>query len=380
MSSRWKASLLHLCVIASAAVATAAFLGAMRIVAVDAWQRGRFLPKDRPPPETEAVVALAMEYVIGCAEYNDVIALGDSICFCGFAPLVFEGSTGSRAYNLGLALTLGWEPRRIILQRYLQNHPQPRLILVAISPVKFTFGQEMARMEAAATEQVKACYGEHHPSTWQRAARMGVEELRELVTGPNPDVLSAPLVEPVFARGRESYHALRKLLRSHRGHRPVFNALSTKPVRFEAFALTDAMHREAAEFLRAADGIPVAIVFTPTAGPVDNIDSLVAGFKQLGFDTSGARALDYPSGLFNDFVLHLNREGAQRFTRLIADSFCGDQGAEGRQKSEPPRPTAPQRRTQIQQSGPFPVDGDGGSGESGSRGRGPGKVVSRTEK
>jgi hypothetical protein len=312
------------------------FVGAMRIVAVDAWQRGRFLPSDRPPSEAEGVVAVVMEYATQCSECNDVIALGDSTCFCGFAPLVFEQYTGLRAYNLGLPLIVGSEARQIVLQRYLHNHPRPRLIVLAISPIKLTLGQETARMKDVATEQFTACYGEHHPSTWQRVARVGVEELRELLTGPKPGLLTAPLVEPVFSTG-ECYHAMRQLLRTHRGHRPCLNVLSMKPAHFEAFALTDATRREAAEFLTAADGIPVAIVFTPTTGPVDEIDPLVAGFKQLGYDVRCAKALDYPSELFDDFVQHLNRDGAQRFTRLIAESFCGDDGPSSSRVTETTR-------------------------------------------
>lgn len=96
-----------------------------------------FLDPFRAPTQDEAMLIYPAEYALKSTDYNDVVFLGDSTCRCSIDPIVFQRASGLSAYNLGSMGALGVGGYHLILQLYLQHHPKPRAIVLAVTPDDF---------------------------------------------------------------------------------------------------------------------------------------------------------------------------------------------------------------------------------------------------
>jgi hypothetical protein len=96
-----------------------------------------FLDPFRAPTRDEAVVVYPAEYALKSGDYNDVIFLGDSTCRCSIDPAEFQSVSGLSAYNLGSMGAIGVGGYELILQVYLEHHPKPRAVVVAVTPDDF---------------------------------------------------------------------------------------------------------------------------------------------------------------------------------------------------------------------------------------------------
>jgi hypothetical protein len=307
MSRKWKGVLPLLCVAAVLPVAAAAFFAATHVLAVRAWDHGEFIPTDQ---FVESVVIAAMDYAISSTEANDVIAVGDSTCLFGFMPEVFTKRTGLRAHNLGLVGPLGVSAYRVCLERYLDHHPKPKLILLCVAPAPTGLSIPHGGPYEAMREQFFACYEKGHPSNWRREAMVGVRALLPTAAGNH-------------AEGSRQTPAAVGDAPALQTDRPRSQPADSQPraVRRPPLILDAETREELKRLVCAAQGIPVAIAFTPVASPIENLPQLQVDLAEMGFVTSAAVEHLYDPEMFWDVLMHLDFRGAVRFTEFLADSF-----------------------------------------------------------
>jgi hypothetical protein len=312
MSQKWKVVLPLLCVAAVLPVAAGAFFATTHVLAVRAWDRGGFPMPDHDPSLIERVVAEVMDYAINSTESNDVIAIGDSTCLFGFMAEVFTQRTGLRAHNLGLVAPLGVSAYRVCLERYLDHHPKPKLILLCVSPAPAGFAISHRSRYVPMREQFFSCYERGHPSSWRREAMVGVRALLLTTVGSRAEDSRQTQAAAAEARAWQTDGPRSRPAESRPSVRPL------PPLTFDAETRDDLK-----QLVRAAEGIPVAIAFTPVASPIGNLPQLHADLAEMGFITTAAVAHVYDPEIFWDEFMHLDFRGAVRFTEFLADSFRG---------------------------------------------------------
>jgi hypothetical protein len=123
--------------LAMASLSFAVFAGLTSLLGENYRADPPFFDPFRAPTRDEAVVAYPAEYALKSAEYNDVLFLGDSTCRCSIDPAVFQRASGLSAYNLGSMGALGMDGYQLLLQIYLRHHPQPRAVVLAVTPDDF---------------------------------------------------------------------------------------------------------------------------------------------------------------------------------------------------------------------------------------------------
>ena len=98
----------------------------------------RFLKNYRQPSWPEANLSWVMDYATNNADKNDVVFLGFSTCVYGVKPRQFEQATGLRAFSLSCARHITAEHLSLILRRYLEHHPKPRVVVLCNHPCEFS--------------------------------------------------------------------------------------------------------------------------------------------------------------------------------------------------------------------------------------------------
>ena len=94
----------------------------------------RFLVNYRDPTFTEFEIEFAMDYVLNSTEKNDFLFHGDSTCLYGVNVNLIEDQVGLKAFNLGSTAWIGWAGFYLVLERYLECHPKPKLVVFCINP------------------------------------------------------------------------------------------------------------------------------------------------------------------------------------------------------------------------------------------------------
>ena len=99
------------------------------------WQNRRtFLRNYQTPTDAEAFLSIPAQYALTSTEHNEILFIGSSMCAQGIQTRRFEKRTGTRAYNLGMFGLVGIEGYLAVLQRYLEHHPSPRVIVLCVLP------------------------------------------------------------------------------------------------------------------------------------------------------------------------------------------------------------------------------------------------------
>jgi hypothetical protein len=100
--------------------------------------RRLFLASYRDPEMDEMIIDFTMDYVLNSTEYNDIVFHGDSSCKYGVNAKLFQDQSKLKAYNLGTLGTIGWSGYALLLERYLEHHPRPRMVVFCIYPAMLT--------------------------------------------------------------------------------------------------------------------------------------------------------------------------------------------------------------------------------------------------
>ncbi len=280
------------------------------------------------------IVANVMDYVTNSTEPEDVIAIGDSTGLNGFVPDIFTQRTGLRSHNLCLIGPMGVSAYRVCLERYLDHHPKPKTILLCVSPTAGGLSVPHDGAYASLRDQFFSCFEPGHPSDWRREAMCAVRALLP-TWGPyrgggsrSPAAIvgvRAAIPRLADKRGEapqqmpdESREV--RARQTDRSQSPPSQSASSVPRR-PLLTLDTQTRHELRRLMCAAQGIPVAVVFTPVASPVENLRQLRADLSKMGLVTTFAGEHVYEPAMFLDIFQHLNFRGAARFTESLADSF-----------------------------------------------------------
>ena len=99
-----------------------------------------YLKNYRSPTSAEMRISMAMEYAEGSAEGNDVLLVGDATCE-SISMAALERGTGLRAWSLCVVGLVESDGMSLLLRRYLEHHPAPRLVIVVRHPYSLLWSQ-----------------------------------------------------------------------------------------------------------------------------------------------------------------------------------------------------------------------------------------------
>jgi hypothetical protein len=294
-----------------------------------------FLDPFRAPTRDEAVVAYPAEYALKSAEYNDVVFLGDSTCRCSIDPAAFQRSSGLSAYNLGSMGALGLDGYRLLLELYLEHHPKPRAVVLAVTPDDF----DIPAWEAlgAWPHLFRWSYGPDRRATlrWPENleslmffARRGVQIGRAYWADASAAHRYDPRVVPLVGADDYTYLTLQRKVGESRGYWALAGKHwppGTDPPNKPQFIVAKQWGPGLQELvnLAEANGVPLIIRLVPIVdtaktdyGPVRSLlKDLQGTYPQL--TVIRPEIVFYDADLCWDYQ-HLNADGVAKFSRSLA--------------------------------------------------------------
>jgi hypothetical protein len=293
-----------------------------------------FLDPFRAPTRDEAILTYQAEYALKSTDYNDVVFLGDSTCRCSIDPAELQKASGLVAYNLGSMGALGVDGYRIILQLYLEHHPKPRAVVLAVTPDDLDV--EISQAAGGWPHLFRWSYGGNRESlhvpedleSVQFFARRGFGIGRELWANSRREARFDPRVEPLVGADKETYFTLEQKVRKARGfwalggkhfpagtdapNKPVVNVAPQWKVGFGELART-----------AEASGVTLIVRLVPTVDTVKtDYQPVRAWLKDIEKQYPGVIVV-HPEILLYDPELcwdyqHLNADGVRKFSRSLA--------------------------------------------------------------
>jgi hypothetical protein len=309
----------------------------------------RLLEPYRTPTYDEAVALCPVDYAFSTTQKNDVILIGDSTCRCGIDTRQFEKVTSFSTYNLGSFASGGVFSQLLTLQVYLRQHPPPRAVVLCLS--RFQLLRERGSDSAAAApsvgvttagalfERFERAFGP--PSARKSVLADGTASVRYFIkrgtavtnslwvafrSGHTSDRLD----DRLFGYTSETYKTLRSKTVGARGffglkekHGPHMELTELdKP-----YSVVPWMNEGVRAFARLAQSCPFRLIIR--LAPMSSDQSAWGGDEHL------ARWLKQIEGEFPEVsicrpemlwynpelcwdAIHLNKDGVERFTRVVA--------------------------------------------------------------
>jgi hypothetical protein len=328
-SAPWLGRRPTLAVLASALLTTAIATAPAYWLGRRTEERGHLLRNYRVPAQWERVES-TMTYALQSSERNDVIFLGSSSCETAVDTRRFQECTGLTAYTLAAQGLLGLDAELLIMRRYLEHHPAPRLVVFVVHPLELG---EPKFLEAESRERFFRCYGDRTAAPGPRSLREVSEDAREgirsvygTLRGGLRYFTNAP--QSTFDGRLKSYNEWITELRERRGYweipdafpaeRPVPEPTRRYPVSTEAATELRALGRLAGE-----RGFRVLIRLAPVVGrgaPSGEAPLLSALQNVLGdcprVTISRPVLLPLEAALFRD-IAHTHSGGAAVFTAFL---------------------------------------------------------------
>jgi hypothetical protein len=284
----------------------------------------RFLDPRLTPTIDEAFVSYPVEYALRSDESNDVVFIGDSTCHDGVDPARLPGL---RCYNLGSLGSIGPVGIFLTTKAYLDHHPQPRAIVLCVSPLRFEVSQSsggghvIRRLIANYGPEVGGVIRLHESS--QYFVRRGALDLFAAGAGG-----SAILDGPLRGMETETYETLRDKMRDTRG---FFSLPKEHGGRWElempaprVFILDE--WKEGLSALSALcrrTGVPLVVRFAPIWDGVcrsrdfKKLDGWADEFEAPDAIVKRPVIVAWEQEVMWD-ALHLNARGVDRFMPMIA--------------------------------------------------------------
>ena len=101
-----------------------------------------FLPSDRAPTLVESIVDAKLNVADEAGQGVDILILGDSSGLMGVDPAVLSERTGRSCYNLCTISLMGVQGHQAILNRYLETHATPSVIIYHFAPNDMRFTEQ----------------------------------------------------------------------------------------------------------------------------------------------------------------------------------------------------------------------------------------------
>jgi hypothetical protein len=287
----------------------------------------QFLKCYRAPNSPEAEMLFPMEYALESGEYNDVIFIGDSSCRMGIDPIQFTELTGLIAYNLGGQLSLGIEGIQLILDAYLRRHPQPRAVVFCATP-NLLDDQPSEEPWRGMHERFLWCFGSGSDAERPKNAKplyyyvgQGIWTAYGLATGGAERYAN----EIMPGSGGKSYRAFQEMMREGRGFFAIPNSSKSSFWEERPATVRDAYKSglRAVERSLSEKNIRLIVRLAPICESEKDRAPVEAAFRESENPFPNARVcrpvvLRYDDDLFRDNA-HLKRDGATKFTRLVAE-------------------------------------------------------------
>lgn len=299
------------------------------------WDKKRqFLKNDRPPNNYESPVQCLMTYVNESTEANQVVFLGGSCCALGIRTLRFEELTGKKAYNLGSIGAIGIDGYLLVLQSYLRRHPKPQVVVLCLQPIEIC-GEPSTLGPKETRDRFFDCFSENPlkrpkitPALIQQNIKTGSRVFVGLATGCFIDYAN----KPIPGLDGITYNQMVKDIRKKRGYFEVVGGLPTNNLRGvdpkSPFTILAANQEKLCNLGRFAreNGIILLVRLTPIlkGDSADNFHQISAQLRELeaacpGVIVGRPEVIEYePRFLFAKDPNHLNRDGADAFTGLVA--------------------------------------------------------------
>jgi hypothetical protein len=295
-----------------------------------------FLDPFRAPTRDEAMIVYPAEYARNSTEYNDVIFLGDSTCRCSIDPAVFHRASGLSAYNLGSMGALGANGFQLILEIYLEHHPKPKAIVLAVSPDDLDL--EASDEPGALSHHLRWSYGfgrgssPRLPENLEAAlffARRGMQVARAYWKNFDRVRRFDPRTEYLVEGGRDTYLTLQQKVLQTRGYWSLSGKHfgggtdgPNKPTVSVAKSWQSGSRKFSA--LAESQGIPFILRMVPV---VDSLKTDYAGVRDFLSDFERASpevTVPRPQILLYDVELcwdyqHLNAAGVRKFSETLAE-------------------------------------------------------------
>ena len=248
----------------------------------------------------------------------DVLVFGDSTAMTGINPDVVERNTGLKTCNISVTNAVLAVTENLTLNHYLQQNPQPRVLLVQLSPDSF----------------------QHQNRAWRQT--IYAEGLLELLRHGNRDDARRTLFQHPqeaiafagYAAGFSAFYGIKDLwfhlthLRPEEDRITVHNGFFTPPAapRTSCDPATTVARSATAEYprilvdqYRSEYSSRTGLVLVNVA-PIPACDqNLAAYIEQLQGVTSN-HLLPLPIGLFND-GRHYTAVGSNVVSRLVSDEL-----------------------------------------------------------
>ncbi|HET6324693.1 MAG TPA: hypothetical protein VFG04_08340 [Planctomycetaceae bacterium] len=298
-----------------------------------------FLDPFRAPTRDEAMLIYPAEYALKSTEYNDVVFLGDSTCRCSIDPLVFQRVSGLSAYNLGSMGALGVGGYRLILQLYLQHHPKPRAVVLAVTPDDLD--ANVSELRGGWPDRFRWSYSFddgntiHMPEDLESVmflAQRGMQIARLYRAHSFAGQRFDPRVQFLYGGGKDTYLTLEQKMRQTKGYWALagkhWDAGTDAPNKTKVTASRqwEAGLPDLAQ-LTEANGVLLIVRLVPlvetSKTDYDPIRGWLRGLEREYARLSVIRpeVLLYDEGLCWDYQ-HLNAAGVDKFSRSLAEDVA----------------------------------------------------------
>lgn len=331
-TGRWSAVRPSLAVLLVTAATTLAVGVPAYLQGVRGENQKRFLKNYRVPEWSESYTDWNMAYVLGAADSNDVLFVGDSSCVVGVDPRQFTARTGLSAYNLGAPGFLGFEGFLLIVRRYLDHHPAPRLMVLCLHPTAFDTALLESRWPEL-RERFFWCYGEGSEARRPRHERPILDYAREGLRIAYGDVRGGfehfASASPGYQSGK-TYRALQREVVERRGffeNAAVLGAQdASRAVKFERLAISPKCATLIRTLIALAKERGILVIIRPApilkgtepASP-EPLRSWLGELEREQPDVVVSRpeVVTYDASDFGE-AIHCNTQGADRFTAFVA--------------------------------------------------------------
>jgi hypothetical protein len=286
------------------------------------------------PTFDEVAAVCPVEYALRTDDKNDIVFLGDSTCRTGLDPVRFERLTGLRAYNLGSLRGIGGAGFVITAKAYLLHHPQPRALVLCVTPTCFEV--DSGTVGGPLSARFAANYGPEVSEIVPLVDRISYFSKRGLWSvWPRVDVASRRMHGqdvrdvPLTGHKAETYHTLQRKTRDSRGYFPLPGSQGpTRGIgRAEPKLIRDEWDqgiRRIAQICDDAD-LTLLIQFAPVSAQVANardfspLETWSRELESIYRHTTVACpiVLVYDSPMMWD-SLHLNLAGVEKFLPVVA--------------------------------------------------------------
>lgn len=250
-----------------------------------------------------------VQYAKQASDRNDVLFIGDSSCVHSIDVNSFEERTGLKSFNLGATIREGRAGVLLLLEEYLAHHPSPRTIVLVVGPLFFS------NFEADRSEAFLWSLGfgsdPRHEKYIRYYCRLGIlHAIKELsvqvsirssskdfvekwrgsliVDGHNKNTISELILSDVICNeGKKETEKILEVCKS----KSIRLILQCAPVKHGHY--NDAQHEVRRYLCDLAD-------------------------SHQKVSVAKRQAMEYDDDCFFD-LYHLNRDGADRFTEVLAE-------------------------------------------------------------